>query len=73
MGQAGMARVTCSECGCQIPNDAWSCPQCENPTVGTEREQTKNEISSRGMTALLVLFILFPILLFLLHIFVPSL
>ncbi len=68
-----MSPLACSECGYPIPNDVWSCPSCDRPVEGTSSEQAGNEISAKGMTILLVLFVAFPVLLFLLHIFVPSL
>ena len=67
-----MARITCSECGSQIPNDAFSCPDCGTPAQSVDGAQTEEEISSKGMTILLLLIVLFPVLLFLIHIFVPG-
>jgi predicted amidophosphoribosyltransferase len=62
--------MKCSECGSDIPRTAWSCPRCGNPA---DSEQTGTEISRKGMTVLLVLFILVPVLLFLIHILFPDL
>ena len=67
-----MAWMTCSECGCEIPNKAWSCPHCGIPAVETPSAQAGKEISSKGMLLLLLLFVFFPVLLFLIHIFVPD-
>ncbi len=67
-----MVRKTCSECGREIPNDAWSCPHCGNPGEPTAGAKTKKGITPKGMVVLLLLFVLFPILLFLIHIFVPG-
>ena len=67
-----MVQKTCSECGREIPNNAWSCPHCGNPGEATAGVQTGKEISTKGMILLLLLFVFFPILLFLIHIFVPD-
>ncbi len=71
-GPASMVRKTCSECGSEIPNNAWSCPRCGDPAEETPSAQTGKEISTKGMLLLLLLFVFFPILLFLIHIFVPN-
>ena len=68
-GWASLGRMTCSECESEISNGAWSCPHCGNPV---ETAHTGKEISSKGMTVLLLLFVFFPVLLFLIHIFVPN-
>ena len=67
-----MVRMTCSECGREVPKDAWSCPHCGNPGEVTPGTQIRNEISTKGMMLLLLLFVLVPVLLFLVHIFVPG-
>ena len=67
-----MVRMACSECGREMPNKAWSCPHCGNPGEATAGAQIGKEISRKGMTVMLLLFVLFPILLFLIHIFVPN-
>jgi hypothetical protein len=67
-----MAWLKCSECGWEIPNNAWSCPGCGSPAEEAPTEQTGKEISTKGMLLLLLLFLFFPALLFLLHIFVPG-
>ena len=59
--------MTYSECESEIFDGAWSCPHCGSPV---ETAQTGDEISSKGMTILV--FVLFPVLLFLIHIFVPN-
>ncbi|MCP3986260.1 MAG: hypothetical protein GY723_17920 [bacterium] len=68
-----MAKIRCLECGSDIPRDAWSCPHCGEPAQAAAGGQTAGAISTRGMLCVLLLFILFPVLLFLLHIFVPEL
>ncbi len=70
--QAGMLRKTCSECGREMPNDAWSCPHCRTPAEPPTDAQTEKGITPKGMMVMLLLFVLFPILLFLIHIFVPG-
>jgi hypothetical protein len=55
-----------------MPNDAWSCPHCGNPGEPTTGRQTGEGISAKGMVLLLLLFVVFPVLLFLIHIFVPN-
>ena len=67
-----MVRMTCSECGREMPNDAWSCPHCGNPGEPATGTQTEEGISTKGMVILLLLFMVFPVLLFLIHIFVPN-
>jgi uncharacterized membrane protein YvbJ len=66
-----MKATTCSKCGHEMPDQVWGCPHCGNSTEagGEEREKA---ISTKGMTVLLLLFVLFPVLLFLIHIFVPG-
>jgi hypothetical protein len=64
-----MARLSCSKCGTAIPASAWSCPACEHPVTEFPEKQT---VSARGMWLLLLLFVAFPVLLFLIHIFVPG-
>ncbi len=61
-GPASMVRKTCSECGREIPNDAWSCPHCGNPGEPTAGAKTEKGITPKGMV----------VLLFLIHIFVPG-
>ncbi len=63
--------MRCSECAATIPNREWACPNCGSPAVaGTA--QTGKAISAKGMTLLLLLVVVFPVLLFLIHIFVPG-
>ncbi len=71
-GQASTVRKTCSECGREMPKDAWSCPHCGNLGEPTAGAKTEKGITPKGMVVLLLLFVLFPILLFLIHIFVPG-
>ena len=67
-----MAWMTCSQCESEIPNRAWSCPHCGNPAEETPSAQAGQEISTKGMLLMLLLFVFFPVLLFLIHIFVPN-
>ncbi len=62
-----MARMRCSECGVEIPNTVWSCPNCGSPA---EEKRVGNEISTRGMLVLLLLFVGVPVLLFLIQILI---
>jgi hypothetical protein len=55
-----------------MPREAWSCPYCGNPGEPSPGRQLGNDISTSGMLVLLLLFIGFPVLLFLIHIFVPN-
>ncbi|MBW2269082.1 MAG: hypothetical protein JRH16_10915 [Deltaproteobacteria bacterium] len=68
-----MPQTTCAKCEGEIPKNEWSCPHCGNPIETAADRQTSNAISTRGMLLLIMLFIAFPVLLFLLHIFVPEL
>lgn len=54
-----------------MPDQVWGCPNCVSSSGGEDGRSGK-EISGRGMTTILVLFILFPVLLFLLHLFLPG-
>ena len=67
-----MARMTCSECGRELPKNAWSCPHCGNPGEATSGAQIREQLSAKGMLLLLVLFVVVPVLLFLIHIFIPG-
>jgi predicted amidophosphoribosyltransferase len=64
--------MRCSECGSEVPNNAWSCPHCGKPAEERAGAQAGKEISTKGMVLLLLLFVAFPVLLFLIHIFVPN-
>jgi hypothetical protein len=55
-----------------MPSDAWSCPYCGNPGEVTPTAQTGKEISAKSMVLLLALFVVVPVLLFLLHTFLPD-
>ena len=68
-----MSRRTCSECEHEIPKGDWSCPHCGNPGEPSPAKQIGNEISPKGSMVLVSLFVIFPILLFLLHILFPNL
>jgi len=68
-----MKRRECSECGREMPKEAWSCPHCGNPGEPTPGRQIGNELSKKGMLMLVFLFMVFPVLLFLIHIFFPDL
>lgn len=65
-----MKPVRCSECGTEVPNSAWACPHCNHPLT---EDPAAQGISPKGMWMLLLLFVAFPVILFLLHIFVPGL
>ena len=67
-----MERMICPECRIEIPKAAWSCPDCGKPGEQDAATQTGKEISGRGMMLLLLLFVAFPVVLFLVHIFVPG-
>lgn len=53
--------------------DDWSCPHCGNPGEATEGPAIGTGVSAKGMLVVLLVFAAFPVLLFLLHIFVPGL
>lgn len=65
-----MALTVCPQCEREIRDKTWGCPHCGGVRV---HAKTGKEISMKGMTVLIVVFVLFPVLLFLLHIFVPNL
>ncbi len=67
-----MAGTECSECGGEMPYKDWSCPHCGSPREPNEGAKTEKAISTRGMMLVLFLFVMFPIVLFLIHIFVPG-
>ncbi len=67
-----MARMICPDCKTEVPAVAWACPKCGKPGEHEPGAQTGNEISPKGMILLLLLFLIFPIALFLIHIFVPG-
>ncbi len=66
-----MAAPTCPKCGHEMPDQVWGCPSCGFAT-GAQEEQGGKEISKSGMSILLLLLVLFPVVLFLIHIFVPG-
>lgn len=63
----------CSECKREIPKSDWSCPHCGNPGEPTVDRRLGNEISPKGSMVMLLLFVIFPILLFALHLLFPDL
>lgn len=63
-----MARLMCPDCKIEVPGADWACPRCEKPG----EPETETPVSSRGMLLLLLLFVAFPVVLFLIHIFVPG-
>jgi predicted amidophosphoribosyltransferase len=66
-----MARMICRECGVEVPRADWACPRCGKP--GEEDPgQAGKDISPKGMLLLILLFVAFPVLLFLIHILVPG-
>lgn len=68
----GVARLACSECGVDIPNNAFLCPDCGSPAREPVGGQKGRDISATGMAILLLVFLVFPVVLVLLHIFVPG-
>ncbi len=68
-----MAQMRCSECGTEIPRSDWICPNCDNPEPVKSEPQPDQHITTGGITILLLLFVGVPVLLFILHIFVPEL
>lgn len=71
-GQPNMASMRCTECGLVVPDKEWSCSNCGHPVRAEVVEKTGLQISNKGMICMVCLFVFFPILLFLLHIFVPG-
>ncbi len=67
-----MAQMTCSECGQEIVDAAWNCPRCGVTSASAAAAENEKAISVKGMACLLLVFVLFPVLLFLIHIFVPN-
>lgn len=67
-----MAAMRCPDCGIEVPATAWACPECGKPGEEVPGPHTGNEISSSGMLLILLLFVAFPVVLFLLHLFVPG-
>ena len=68
-----MERMICPECAIEIPKVAWACPRCGKPGEQEAGKHTGKEISAKGMVLLLLFFVVFPVVLILLHIFVPGL
>jgi len=68
-----MTRVICPNCKVDLDRGDWICPHCETPAEEVARRPGQQEISNRGMLVLLLLCVGLPVLLFLLHIFVPGL
>ncbi len=66
-----MAETTCVKCGHEMPDEVWGCPHC-GISPGTGSGKGGKDISTKGMSLVLLLFVLFPVLLFLIHIFVPG-
>lgn len=64
-----IVRVPCSECGSDIPNDAFVCPDCGSPA---EEPVRGKDISVTGMIIVILMFIVFPTVVLLLHLFVPG-
>jgi predicted amidophosphoribosyltransferase len=63
--------MICPECRIQIPRADWACPRCGKPGE-EDAARAGREISTKGMLLLLLLFVAFPVLLFLIHILVPG-
>jgi predicted amidophosphoribosyltransferase len=67
-----MSRMICPDCRIEVPSVAWACPNCGKPGEQEPGKNTGREISTKGMVLLLLLFVVFPVVLFLIHIFVPG-
>lgn len=67
-----IVRVPCSECGSDIPNDAFSCPDCGNPAEEPVGGRRGKDISVTGMIIVILMFIVFPTVVLLLHLLVPG-
>ncbi len=65
-----MVLKTCSECERQLPDKTWSCPYCGNPGEPTDSEPIGKGLAPSGFFGLLVLFVLFPLLLLLIRVFI---
>lgn len=59
----------CPDCKIEVPRADWACPRCGKPGEA----ESETPVPARGMLLLLLLFVAFPVVLFLLHIFVPGL
>jgi predicted amidophosphoribosyltransferase len=68
----GMAVMICTECKAELPRDAWSCPYCGSPAEEATTGEPGRDISKRGVALMILLFLVFPILLFLIQIFLPD-
>ena len=68
-----MRSKTCPKCQREMPEGDWSCPHCGNLGEPTPPMQQGNEISPKGSIVMLSLFVISPILIFLLHILFPNL
>lgn len=62
----------CPECEREILDKDFTCPHCRSPVETLTAAEGKKEISTTGMLCLIALFVLFPVVLFLIHIFVPG-
>lgn len=67
-----MARLICPECRIEVRRADWACNRCGKPGEEDPDTQTGTDISTTGMLLLLLLFVAFPVVLFLIHIFVPG-
>jgi len=67
-----MTRVICPKCRIDLERGDWSCPRCGTPAEEESRTPGEQEISTKGMLLMLLLFVTFPVLLFLIHILVPG-
>ncbi len=63
-----MGRMMCPDCKVEVPSASWACPRCGKPG----EEEGGKQLSATGMLLLLLLFVAFPVILFLIHIFVPG-
>lgn len=67
-----MAAIVCSVCERIVPENDWSCAYCGHAARANAGEKPVQEFTNKGMICMLGLFVIFPVLLFLLHIFVPG-
>jgi hypothetical protein len=67
-----MALTSCSKCGAEISVREWTCSKCGEPALESAGAPAEREVSPKGMIAILLLCVAFPVLLFLIHIFVPG-
>lgn len=67
-----MVLATCSKCGGEMRDNAFFCLHCGTPTEAALGVRPEEGIPYKAILCIYLLFILFPILLFAIHIFVPG-